>query len=467
MGQWDTDKFIIKSIALLFAGCLLFASCRPGAAVSSATSAGTADFSSYLAIGDSYTAGSGDNTLTRSGQMNSYPERLFEQFAKIAGRGAAKGQFIQPLLTGDDGYPGPKDILVIAHAGCMPQDSFFMPVGMPGFVANPADAVFNSTTPQLNNIAVPGIRVADYGVAGYTNASFIGGPFSGRFYHDINTTPLDELKYRVANMRPSFITIWLGFNDVFGYAAGGGQRNGSGTAVPLYANYYNLADITPYSVFDTLYDQALTAALGSGAGGALINIPDIADIPFFNTIPANGLLISRQSQADSLTTLYSVAYKFHIGYNYFMIQAHDTTTSQARPGDLLLLTIPRDSIVCAGWGSYKPIPARFVLTADELQNINNATTAYNSFIKLEAARHNLAYIDMNKYMATLNTGIVYNGVKYNTQYITGGAFSLDGVHPTKRGYALIANEIISGINAKYGSTLTPVDANKYGGISFP
>ncbi len=457
-----------RTIRAVAAGvCMLLAACRPMARVTTGVSAGRADFTCYLAIGNSLTAGASDNSLTRSGQLNSYPQRLFEQFAKVSGRGAAQGQFIQPLLTADDGYPGPKDVLAMGYPNCDPQDSFFEAVAYPGFTANPADAVFNTTSAQLNNISVPGIRVADYAVTDYSDASFIGGPFSRRFYHDITTTPLDELQYRVANMHPTFITMWLGFNDVYGYATGGGQRNGNGTAVPLSGNFYNLADITPFGVFDTLYDRALNAALGSGAGGALLNIPDVADIPFFTTIPANGLVITRQSQADSLTALYGAAYKFYTGSNYFMVQAHDTTTRQALPGEVLLLSIPRDSILCAGWGSYKPIPARFVLTNDELLNIRNAVTTYNAFIQQEAQRYNLAYVDMDKYMATLYTGIEYNGIKYNTQYITGGAISLDGQHPTQRGYALIANDIIAAINAHYGATLPAVDANKYTGVSFP
>ena len=108
-----------------------------------------------------------------------------------------------------------------------------------------------------------------------------------------------------------------------------------------------------------------------------------------------------------------------------------------------------------------------MLTNDELLNIRNAVTTYNAFIQHEAQRYNLAYVDMDKYMATLYTGIEYNGIKYNTQYITGGAISLDGRHPTQRGYALIANNIIAAINAHYGATLPAVDANKYMGISFP
>jgi phospholipase/lecithinase/hemolysin len=46
-------------------------------------------------------------------------------------------------------------------------------------------------------------------------------------------------------------------------------------------------------------------------------------------------------------------------------------------------------------------------------------------------------------------------------FVTGGAFSLDGVHPTPRGYAYISNLFINAINAKYGATLRTVDLAQY------
>ncbi|MNY80078.1 hypothetical protein D3C86_2209820 [compost metagenome] len=49
----------------------------------------------------------------------------------------------------------------------------------------------------------------------------------------------------------------------------------------------------------------------------------------------------------------------------------------------------------------------------------------------------------------------------SSTYVTGGAFSLDGVHPSGRGYGLIANIFIDAINAKYGSTLRHVDLALY------
>jgi lysophospholipase L1-like esterase len=63
-------------------------------------------------------------------------------------------------------------------------------------------------------------------------------------------------------------------------------------------------------------------------------------------------------------------------------------------------------------------------------------------------------------------GISANGFTVTSTYVTGGAFSLDGVHPSPRGYALIANKFLEAINAKYGSNFKNVDLGKYR-ILFP
>jgi lysophospholipase L1-like esterase len=41
-----------------------------------------------------------------------------------------------------------------------------------------------------------------------------------------------------------------------------------------------------------------------------------------------------------------------------------------------------------------------------------------------------------------NGGIVGNGYTVTSTYVTGGMFSLDGIHPSPRGYAVIANLLV-------------------------
>jgi lysophospholipase L1-like esterase len=74
----------------------------------------------------------------------------------------------------------------------------------------------------------------------------------------------------------------------------------------------------------------------------------------------------------------------------------------------------------------------------------------------------LAFVDAKSVMEQLSTtGINFNTYNMTSTYVTGGAFSLDGIHPSARGYALITNIFIDAINAKYGSTLKKKDGRDF------
>ncbi len=460
----------MRKIYIIAAVAFTFAACKPSVKISAPVSPGSATFTNYLAIGNSLTAGYADNTLYLTGQINSYPQRLFEQFSMITGDRGAKGPFIQPLLHGNDGYPGAKLIMGVSTNTCTGTSSLG-PMSVPNYVADPLDAnvyVSPVNNGQINNIGVPGIRIADYIVPGYAS---IFNPYAARFYADPAGTPMKELKTMVNNLYPTFFTFWLGANDVLGYASNGGQGRGADSAAPVFGDFYNPNDITPTYVFEKLYDSALKIASSTGASGALINIPDITSIPAFTTIPADGLFLVRQSQADSLNAFWHTSFpdiSFKIGHNLFIIQDNAGQTRQAVPGELIILSSSiLNNITCQGWGSYTPILKGSVLTTDEIQFIRTATARFNDFIEKEALKYNLAYVDMFTYLKTVAGGIAYNGIDYTAQYVSGGAFSLDGVHLTPRGYALVANEIIKTINAKYHSTIPYADVNRYNGVIFP
>jgi len=140
---------------------------------------------------------------------------------------------------------------------------------------------------------------------------------------------------------------------------------------------------------------------------------------------------------------------------------------QALPRDLIILSTPQDSLKCAGWGSQKGIPLNYVLDKTETDAIKGAIDSYNSIIKQAADNNNLAFVDTKAILEEMEKGLSFNGVTYSTQFISGGAFSLDGVHPNTVGYAIIANAHIDAINSKYGSSIPKVDVNQYEGIVFP
>jgi lysophospholipase L1-like esterase len=143
-------------------------------------------------------------------------------------------------------------------------------------------------------------------------------------------------------------------------------------------------------------------------------------------------------------------------------------------GDLFLLTLPTDSIKCKGMGvanpvTYQPypIPGEFVLDITEQANIKARTDQFNQIIKATAATQKLAVADMNTYLKSFVSGMVFDGIKLSTTFVTGGLFSTDGVHLNPRGKAIAANYFIQAVNDYYGCRIPQADITRYPGLVFP
>jgi lysophospholipase L1-like esterase len=438
-----------KPLFIAAAAALAIAGCKPHMDTPNA-SAGNLDFTRYVAVGNSLTAGYADGTLYRSGQENSYPSILARQFAMVGG-----GEFKQPLLNGESGYPGVKRVLGLS-GDCLGVTSLG-PVFFNGSRDTAGDAASIALQGPYNNLGVPGIRAIDYLLPGYPSLN----PYSRRFFTYLTQSPLAEFN----RITPTFFTAWIGNNDVLGYATSGGAGRSSG------GSFLDQNSISSTTLFTAAVDSVLRRLTVTGAEGAVMNIPDVTAVPFFTTVPYNGLALTRQGQVDSLNAAYRPAgITFNLGQNAWIIQ--DTAVPvlrfrQIRAGELVLLSVPQDSLKCGGWGSRKPIPAQYILDAREITAVNAATTTFNGILQSAAARYKLAYVDMNTYLKTFSAGMTFDGVSFNTTFVRGGLFSLDGVHLTPRGYALAANEMIRTINAFYGSAVPGVDVNRYPGIAFP
>ena len=109
-----------------------------------------------------------------------------------------------------------------------------------------------------------------------------------------------------------------------------------------------------------------------------------------------------------------------------------------------------------------PLADNWVLSKDEVAEVKVAVDSYNAVIKSIATAKGLAFVDANAVLSTLYTsGLNYGNYNLTATYVTGGAFSLDGVHPGARGYAFLANKFAEAINAQYGSTLRGVNIGNY------
>lgn len=440
----------LKKYLYISAALVLLAGCKPSFENPKGTK-GTADFTRYIAVGNSLTAGYADGGLYLEGQQNSYPSIIAKQMALVGG-----GKFTQPLFTeahaNGSGY---LKLMGFTPTGSPITGTVTENTAVRGDVDIPGFGnvkLYDKYTGDINNYGVPGIKLqqimyAPYGnLNGYFERLLPGAPPTN------NTTYLDF----VTAKEFTFFTDWLGNNDALGYATSGGAADA----------------LTDKTQFAQLYTLSIAKLTEKGAKGAVATIPDVTAIPYFNTVTVGAILASVQKANPQVKDLY-------INARASADMATTTYTPRtATANDLVVLTFPTSKIgqlvnspagmVPYGLTPYAPIENQYVLDANEIALTKDYVTAYNTTIKTIAQQKGLAVFDAFTFLNDIKAhGILVDGVSANSNYISGGIFSLDGVHLTPRGYAIVANEYIKAINKTYNASIPTVNISNYRGVKFP
>ncbi len=423
-------------------------SCKPDIAVP-VPSAGEADFSKCIAVGDDFLSGYMDGALFKKGQQLSIPALIVRQFPI-----ASSKNFVQPVMPDDNGLglnlnPWSQDYVTRSVLGyrtdCNGETSLF-PLNTIHTTSS-AQANLSTVNSAINNFSVPFLKLTDY-----FNPQ-TGLPDGNVFYHRFASAPGTSTVYsdsRSANA--TFFIAWTGMADIFEYARKGGAN----------------ASITSSAQFNLYLDSLLSSLTTNGAKGIIATIPALESFPFYTLIPSRGLDLD-QTLADSLNIATGFIFNYTVGKNGFAIEypAGSGNYRQMGAGEKILLNIPLDSLKCEKMGVFFGIPNTYSLDSLEVAAIHQAIDDYNSIIIQKATQYNLALADMNQYFKSVASGIMWDGVEINAEFISGGFFSLDGYHPNQKGYALVANEFIKAINTKYHASLPPVNCDECDGILFP
>ena len=429
----------MKKIFVLLAVLLMVASCTKTQFSPVTATTGGADFSRFISVGNSLTQGYMDGGLYAYGQSNSYPSIIAKQV-----QSAQSINYAQPNVLGNgSGYMHLVDVnnqLIPVSAG----DATYGPA----INADPSWSTWGTSyqSQQMNNLGIAGITlnatVALNSTEQLINYEICANNPYGRFLNFGSLfTPVQYIDF-IRSSKATFFTCWLGSNDVLGYATNGGKVQT--VTVGIYTVALN--DITNPSVFTQKYDSILTAFKKIGAKGVCATIPDVTSIPYFNTVPSY-VTINGSPQ-------------------YLYIQTH-SGIRQATDQDHILLTAYVSVAGGAGLTTSTAIPDSLVLDASEVDSVRIATTQYNNSIKSLAASFGFAVVDMYQYLSTLQKSEYVDGIGFSRQFIQGGAFGLDGVHPNARGYVLVANQFIQTINTFYGASIPPADITQYKGVIFP
>jgi lysophospholipase L1-like esterase len=372
-------------------------------AIVPAAAFGQADFTRYVALGDSLTAGFVSGSLNRSFQVNSYPALIHRQ----ATNGAAG--FEQPLVS-EPGIPAILTLRSLSPLTIAPSSGSGAPLNL-------------NLGRVYNNMAVPGARLHDLLATTTDNGGL----------HDLilRRQGASQLAQGLS-FNPTFVTLWIGNNDALGAATRG---------------IVNDLTLTPAATFEAELKLVTDAIAARGAKMAIANIPNVTSIPFVNTVPR--ILVNPATMQPVLVNGNPVPL---IGPDGPLVA-----------GDFVLLTATTElaqgrGIPVALGGSGQPLSDAAVLNSFEAGVIRDRIAQYNTVIQTVATAKGAALIDANAAFAQIGqSGINVGGISYTAAFLTGGIFSYDGVHPTAFGYGVVANLFIDAINAKFGNEIDHVN----------
>ncbi|WP_341899999.1 hypothetical protein [Fluviicola taffensis] len=430
-------------LATVLIGTLVLSSCKPKYEKPE-SSAGDLDVTRFVMIGGSHTSGYMDDALYYEGQQYSIANLVSAQLQKVG-----SGPFYQPYMSSNSvgvSGQGMSRFKLGYKTDCLGVTSL-SPVRLAssGDVAAFGSNVYNSSQ-TFGNFGVPGMTVTVVNVPSYGALN----PFFGRMSSSGTASVLGD----AMASSPTCFALFVGIEDVLPYAQGGASN---GTMVQG-------------ATFSIAYEQIVQSLTANGAKGVVSLIPDITEMPYFTTIPYNGLNLTPDKVA-SLNAIYNpIGISFQEGPNGFMIQDPTAGTFGVRnmvAGELVLLSTPLDSVKCNSMGSVFPFRNEFVLTLDELSLIRAQIADYNNAITAIASTYNLAIAKPNEVVKNLQSGIVYNGITLSAKFVSGGAYSLDGIHFNPRGNAIISNEFIRALNDKYNASIPAINAVNYPSVTFP
>lgn len=370
-------------------------------------------FKSYVAIGNSITAGYQSSGISDATQRQSYAFLLAQQMGT---------RFAYPSLV-NPGCPAP---IINFQTQARPTGA-------------PPCALRQQFTDILNNVAVPG-------ASSYDPTDADGTPFSNTLTSFIlgGKTQVQ----RALEADPTFATIWIGNNDVLGFAVADSRTTAA----------TGLAGMTSVATFTANYD-AMINQLVAGAPdvkGVLVGVVQVSNAPIMfpaaalsnATFKAGFDLIANTTTVLDASCLAAGAGATSVINTFLAFQIR----TGAHPA----------IVACVPGGASGALPAPvgdiLVLDPTEQATVTARINAYNAYISSKAAAIGFAYWDPNPTLVTLKTAgtLIRTIPTLGATNTFGTGMSLDGVHPAALVQKEIANALIPVINTKYGTSLALV-----------
>lgn len=484
--------------------------------------AGQADFSKFVSVGNSLTSGFADNALYIEGQQNSFPNIMAQQFELVGGgefNQPLVNDNIGGLLFNGNQLPGFNTRLVLTANAMGPVG----PSNIAGTPTTDIANVFSGPLNNFGVPGAKSFHLGLQGYGNPANLPAAANPFYIRMASTTNATVIGDAT--AANGTFFTLWIGNNDILSYATSGGSGvDQNAANNINPATYGSNDITDDNVFAQVYSGYVTALTANGAKGALVNIpdvTSIPFFTTVPFapfsplnpdfapqipalnafyaqlngafaafgfpersitFSTTAASPAVVFDETLQD-ITPQLTAALAPQFGPLAGLVAAQFGQVRPATAGDLLTLTSSGvlgeinqtrfGQLTGAGLdqatagllsanGLTFALQDQFTLTPDEQSRVANAQAAYNATIAGLAAANGLALVDARTALqGVAQGGVAFNGGVLTSTFASGGAFSLDGVHPTPRGYAFTANTVIDAINATYGSTVPRVDIGQY------
>ena len=423
----------------------------------------------FVTLGDSLTMGTQDAGLSREMQLNCYAYYIADQMG-LSG-------FQQPYVDPPIGIP-PYTEPFTYSGGIIT----FPDEGTPNLLSILTSLVNRSLSRPYDNLGVNGARLVNAnGLGDLTEVTTYTDTSSNNFFFDIVLRNLPvfnpdfgytTLLEQAAMLEPDYAILWIGNNDVLAYLIGGG-----GDEV--------ITDTTDFT--DELADVIAQLQSTTEAEIVMANIPVNPEYLAYSHA-LDGAFVGGVPKLFDPTTLEAIDFDDTAGTEYVNLVTEET------PARLLLTAaaayIQGGAGIPGGLEQTKidtlvndygvkvpdtpiPIPGDLTLTDAEVDNITTAVAAFNVIIAATAASSGpedpeIPLLDVYDLFDsdTFESGGKYEDVGTIDFVLKPGAadktiFSLDGVHPSNLGHAIIANEFIEVMNTEFSLSIPLIDLSGF------
>jgi lysophospholipase L1-like esterase len=361
-------------------------------------------FLSYVAMGNSVTAGYQSGGIVDSTQRESYAAVIAQQ---------AGTRFAIPSLQ---------------LPGCPPPIVNFQTQARldNGTPTTCALRTSGSVTAVLNKVAVPGAITLDPTSASTPASNALTTLILG------GKTQVE----RALDASPTFVSIEIGNNDVLSAAE-------HGTVVPEAS--IGSPGVTPVDSVVASYAAMTTQLVKARPAlkGLLVGVFDVTALP--SLFPAESLYSNLTFQTEFTDAAGgSVTYEPNCAGSHALI-AIGIIQFWEEAG------LP-PVVSCQAGVPVEPYGDFFVLDSTKQRVIGQAVAGYNAYIRAKADSLGWAYADPNVALGALkSSGAIPTLPNFLSATQPFGAYiTLDGIHPSALAHKLLANLLIQGINKKYG-----------------